>query len=120
MYCKKCGSQIDNDSVFCPKCGANQTTSLATKETDEKMNGEQVNSQNIYSNTDSEESTAFVKGEPNNENHETKKKTQENFNPGNCHFACRCFCNSWICNFFFRVISCASRKSSGWINLEID
>ena len=72
MYCKKCGSQIDNDSVFCPKCGANQTTSLATKETDEKMNGEQVNSQNIYSNTDSEESTAFVKGEPNNENHETK------------------------------------------------
>lgn len=57
---------------FVQNAGANQTTSLATKETDEKMNGEQVNSQNIYSNTDSEESTAFVKGEPNNENHETK------------------------------------------------
>lgn len=24
MYCKKCGSQIDDDSMFCKKCGENQ------------------------------------------------------------------------------------------------
>ncbi len=25
MFCKHCGSQIDDDSVFCPRCGAVQT-----------------------------------------------------------------------------------------------
>ena len=24
MYCEKCGSQIDDDSVFCQKCGEKQ------------------------------------------------------------------------------------------------
>lgn len=77
MFCKKCGSQIDEDSVFCQKCGAKQTTILATKETDEKMNGEQANSQNVYSDTYSEESVAFVKSESNNENHERKSKKKK-------------------------------------------
>lgn len=49
MFCKKCGAQIDEDSVFCPKCGANQTAISTTKEIDKKMNGEQENSQNVYS-----------------------------------------------------------------------
>ena len=26
MYCKKCGTQIDDDSEFCKSCGAKQTT----------------------------------------------------------------------------------------------
>ena len=68
MFCKKCGSQIDEDSVFCSKCGANQT--IVSSITDEKINDE--NSQNIYSDTNSEKSTTFVKSEPNNEKHETK------------------------------------------------
>ena len=71
MFCKKCGSQIDEDSVFCSKCGAKQTIVSSIKETDEKI-VEQVNSQNIYS--DAYTSTTFVKSEPNNENHETKRK----------------------------------------------
>ena len=72
MFCKKCGSQIDEDSVFCSKCGANQTIVSSIKETDEKINVGQVSSQNIYSGTNSEKSTTFVKSEPDNEKHETK------------------------------------------------
>lgn len=49
MFCKKCGAQIDEDSVFCPTCGANQTGISTAKETDEKMNGKQENSQAVYS-----------------------------------------------------------------------
>ena len=35
MYCKKCGNQIPNDSLFCPKCGAD-----VTEENDKVTNGE--------------------------------------------------------------------------------
>lgn len=27
MFCKKCGKEIDNDCIFCPKCGAKQSIS---------------------------------------------------------------------------------------------
>lgn len=33
MYCKKCGSEIAEDAVFCPKCGQKQTdqTNIVTE-----------------------------------------------------------------------------------------
>ena len=36
MYCKKCGNQIPNDSLFCPKCGTD-----VAEENDKVTNGEQ-------------------------------------------------------------------------------
>ena len=36
MYCRKCGNQIPNDSLFCPKCGAD-----VAEENDKVTNGEQ-------------------------------------------------------------------------------
>ena len=30
MYCEKCGSQIDDDSVFCQKCGEKQLQEIET------------------------------------------------------------------------------------------
>ncbi len=30
MYCEKCGTQIDDDSVFCQKCGKKQTDTFNT------------------------------------------------------------------------------------------
>lgn len=43
MYCKKCGTQIDNDSEFCRKCGTkttpiSKTASAEEKETEEDLN----------------------------------------------------------------------------------
>lgn len=38
MYCKKCGTQLDEEVAFCPKCGEglNQATSTPTPETKPK------------------------------------------------------------------------------------
>ena len=36
MYCRKCGNQIPNDSLFCPKCGTD-----VAEENDKVTNGEQ-------------------------------------------------------------------------------
>lgn len=68
MYCKKCGAQIDGDSVFCQKCGEKQTIISETKETYEKANDKQVNSQNIHSNMYSEKSAVFAESESKNKN----------------------------------------------------
>ncbi|MEM0127625.1 MAG: zinc ribbon domain-containing protein, partial [Thermoplasmatales archaeon] len=32
MYCRKCGAQIPDDSLFCPKCGAKQDASSGVQE----------------------------------------------------------------------------------------
>ena len=37
MYCKKCGTEIDEDSEFCKKCGTNQNT-VNTNNNDDKEN----------------------------------------------------------------------------------
>lgn len=34
MYCEKCGAQIDDDSVFCQKCGEKQTDTFDTSRED--------------------------------------------------------------------------------------
>lgn len=31
-YCKNCGTQIDDQAVFCSKCGTNQTAAPAVKD----------------------------------------------------------------------------------------
>ena len=42
MYCKKCGTQIDNDSEFCRKCGT-KTTPISPLEKKEQRNTTQEN-----------------------------------------------------------------------------
>ena len=37
MRCSRCGKEIPNDSVFCPECGAEQTTEEKPEEI-EKQN----------------------------------------------------------------------------------
>ena len=34
MYCKKCGKQMDDDSLYCPHCGAPQKSAEKTPETE--------------------------------------------------------------------------------------
>lgn len=34
MYCKKCGTKIDDDSIFCYMCGTNVTSQLESEETE--------------------------------------------------------------------------------------
>ena len=37
MRCSRCGKEIPNDSVFCPECGAEQTTEEKTEENEKKI-----------------------------------------------------------------------------------
>ncbi len=32
MFCKQCGNQIDEDALFCPKCGANQKSQSVSQQ----------------------------------------------------------------------------------------
>jgi len=38
MYCRKCGAQIPDDSLFCPKCGTPQNVELTKKPMDQSSN----------------------------------------------------------------------------------
>lgn len=38
MFCEKCGSQIDENSVFCPKCGKKQTKAIDISSNNEALN----------------------------------------------------------------------------------
>ena len=38
MRCSRCGKEIPNDSVFCPECGAEQTTEEKNRKKIEKKN----------------------------------------------------------------------------------
>ncbi len=38
MFCRKCGAEIQNDSVFCPKCGCKVETSNSVKSPDTQDN----------------------------------------------------------------------------------
>lgn len=40
MYCEKCGAQIDDDSVFCQKCGKKQTDTFNTSMEDNSESSE--------------------------------------------------------------------------------
>lgn len=51
MYCKNCGSQINDEAVFCKKCGAKQTVVLLTDETKDKSDNEEMDKQEIGGNT---------------------------------------------------------------------
>ena len=46
IYCRKCGSQMPDDSVFCSKCGCNQNDSIG--------NSASPSEESIYQNTDNE------------------------------------------------------------------
>lgn len=74
MYCKKCGTQINDDAVFCKKCGAKQTVILSDDEIEEKSNNEEMNKQDLPNNTYMDEPTAFIENEPSKDNHKAKIK----------------------------------------------
>ncbi len=74
MYCKKCGTQINDEAVFCKKCGAKQTVILSDYEAEEKINSEKINEQELPNSTYTDETTAFVENEPSKDNHKTKIK----------------------------------------------
>lgn len=74
MYCKKCGAQINDEALFCKKCGAKQTDILSTDEMEEKSDNEEMNKQEIRSNTYTNETTAFIENEPSKDNHKAKIK----------------------------------------------
>ena len=74
MFCKKCGFQIKDDAMFCKKCGAKQTDILSTDEMEEKSDNEEMNKQEIRSNTYTNETTAFIENEPSKDNHKAKIK----------------------------------------------
>lgn len=40
MYCKKCGAQIDEDSVFCEKCGEKQINTFDASEVNNSESSE--------------------------------------------------------------------------------
>lgn len=77
MYCGKCGSQIDGDSVFCKKCGAKQNVILSANETKEKSDNEEMTEQEILGNTYPDEPTASVKKEPNNDIDQDRNKKRK-------------------------------------------
>ena len=74
MYCKKCGLQINDDAVFCKKCGTKQIAILSDDETQEKADSEKINEQELLNNTYTDETTAFIENEPSEDNHKTKIK----------------------------------------------
>lgn len=74
MYCKKCGSQINDGAAFCKKCGAKQTVILSDDEPKEKPDSEEVNKQELPNNTYTDETTTFIENEPSEDNHKTKIK----------------------------------------------
>ena len=59
MYCKKCGHEIDNDSVFCNKCGAKQKAEESEDNLDKEEIEEEYNEDNVinYYNPDKKKST---------------------------------------------------------------
>lgn len=67
MFCKYCGAQIKDTAAFCKKCGAKQPVILSTDKIKEKSDNEEMNKQEIGSNTYTDVSTASVKKEPNND-----------------------------------------------------
>ena len=77
MYCGKCGSQIDGDSVFCKKYGAKQNVILSANETKEKSDNEEMTEQEILGNTYPDEPTASVKKEPNNDIDQDRNKKRK-------------------------------------------
>lgn len=42
MYCKKCGAQIDDDSIYCKKCGINITEAENEKTFEERIVENQI------------------------------------------------------------------------------
>ncbi len=74
MYCKKCGSQINDDAVFCKKCGTKQIAILSDDEPEEKADSEKINEQELLNNTYTDETTAFIENKPSEDNHKTKIK----------------------------------------------
>lgn len=74
MYCKKCGTQINDDAMFCKKCGAKQTVILSDDEPKEKPDSEEVNKQDLPNNTYTDETNTFIENELSEDNHKTKIK----------------------------------------------
>jgi len=42
MYCRKCGAEIPDDSIYCPKCGTRQDTSVTSENLQSKSGEEQA------------------------------------------------------------------------------
>ena len=42
MYCKKCGYEIDEDAIFCPKCGTKQSSIPAEPESEQPAGEEEA------------------------------------------------------------------------------
>ena len=54
MYCKKCGTKIDDDSIFCYMCGANVTQQLESKEPKETKETQKPTQEHPYKKEDLE------------------------------------------------------------------
>lgn len=77
MYCEKCGTQIDDDSVFCQNCGAKQSVILSDHEEKEKSDNAKMTEKEILGNTYPNESIVSVKKEQNNDIDQDKNKKKK-------------------------------------------
>lgn len=88
MFCSKCGAEIPDDSVFCPKCGNNLSVDVNVAEINQNTGNEQVVRETINnigvqsadSNIDGNNQLDEAKVDEVNQNTENEQVVQENIN----------------------------------------
>ncbi len=78
MFCKKCGSQINDGSAFCPECGTKQFVITAGRETEEHLDQKEITAQEIQDNPYAEDhSTTSVNKELQSDTKKAKNKKKK-------------------------------------------
>ena len=86
MFCKNCGSKLDDDAVFCEKCGTAIKRTASLDLAKDSTTQESSSSNQISNELTNENSTAAV----------TKPKKQTDYCIGCCS-CCNCGCRYFLC-----------------------